>query len=174
MKNCRLPLFALRQIIGFSSEYHFSVLVLLPEKHAITFRSGDRFTFHGAIVIKTSSPESEQGLCTHCCSMPGLWGTPPEHLRASCQYLWRKLCICPSHQGSLCYNQLLVFFLNHSILIQVKFFNLMHFWGNSENYGISTEEIYLPVPLRRGKVVALPRETKPFIQYMVTIPLKFA
>lgn len=38
-------------------------------------------------------------------------------------------------------------------------------WRNSENHGDNTEEIYLPVPLRRGKVVPLPRETKPFWIY---------
>lgn len=35
----------------------------------------------------------------------------------------------------------------------------MDFWGNSENHGVSKEEIYLLLPLRRGKVF-LPRHTK--------------
>lgn len=38
----------------------------------------------------------------------------------------------------------------------------MNLWGNSENRGVNTEELYVPVPLRREEVVPLPRETKPF------------
>lgn len=48
----------------------------------------------------------------------------------------------------------------------------MDLWGNSENYGVNEEEMYLPVSLRRGEVVPLSRETKSFFQYLVTILLK--
>lgn len=37
----------------------------LLKKHAITFLHCNRFTFHGALIITTSSSESEEGLCTH-------------------------------------------------------------------------------------------------------------